>query len=139
MLIEQAKQLAYRLHANQTDKAGQAYIHHLKFAADQVAHLGDEFVVVAWLHDSVEDTHFTLNEAEALFGSVISKAIDAITKRPNEPYLQYLERVKANEIARQVKLADLSHNMDLSRLNSYTEKDLDRVKKYQQAKSFLET
>ncbi len=60
-----------------------------------------------------------------------------ITKRKNEPYSEYLNRVKANPIARRVKLADLSHNMDLSRLSTITGKDLERLAKYQEAKNFL--
>lgn len=90
------------------------------------------------MHDSVEDTGITLDEISSLFGESVAQAVDAITKRNGEPYQDYLNRVKANPIARLVKIADLSHNMDLSRLPVVTEKDLARREKYINAKEFLE-
>ena len=137
--IQQAKELAFKIHANQTDKAGAPYIHHLKAVTSKLEEQdeNEDVIIVGWLHDSVEDTNITLDEIQHLFGDVVSTAVDAITKRKNEPYYDYLLRVKSNPIARLVKLADLSHNMDLSRLNKITEKDLMRLEKYKQAKAFL--
>lgn len=137
--IQQAKELASKIHANQTDKAGAPYIHHLEAVASKLVEQGEDedVIIVGWLHDSVEDTDITLDEIQHLFGDVISTAVDAITKRKNEPYENYLARVKSNPIARRVKLADLSHNMDLSRLAKITEKDLMRLEKYKHAKAFL--
>ena len=137
--IKQAKELAFKIHANQTDKAGAPYIHHLKAVASKLEEQGEneDFIIVGWLHDSIEDTDITLDEIQHLFGDVISNAVDAITKRKNEPYDDYLLQVKSNSIARLVKLADLSHNMDLSRLAKITEKDLMRLEKYKHAKAFL--
>ena len=137
--IQQAKELALKIHANQTDKAGAPYIHHLEAVASKLAEQGEDedVIIVGWLHDSIEDTDITLDEIQHLFGDVISTAVDAITKRKNEPYDDYLLRVKSNPIAQRVKLADLSHNMDLSRLAKITEKDLTRLEKYKKAKAFL--
>ena len=137
--IQQAKELAFKIHANQTDKAGAPYVRHLEAVASKLAEQGEneDVIIVGWLHDSVEDTNIKLDEIQHLFGDVISTAVDAITKRKNEHYDDYLARVKSNPIARLVKLADLSHNMDLSRLNKITEKDLMRLEKYKQAKAFL--
>lgn len=137
--IQQAKELASQIHAGQKDKAGEPYIHHLKTVASKLSEEGEneDVIIVGWLHDSVEDTDITLDEIQHLFGDVISTAVDAITKRKNEHYDDYLLRVKSNPIARRVKLADLSHNMDLSRLNKITEKDLLRLEKYKHAKAFL--
>lgn len=136
-LIEQAKELARQLHAKQTDKAGKSYFHHLEAVTSALAGCADDVIITGWLHDSVEDTAISLDEIRALFGDSVAQAVDAITKRKNEPYNEYLDRVKANPIARRVKLADLSHNMDLSRLSTITGKDLERLAKYQEAKNFL--
>ncbi|MBN6711127.1 HD domain-containing protein [Haemophilus haemoglobinophilus] len=139
MLAVKAKQFAYKAHANQFDKAGQPYINHLQFVANLVADQSDEVIATAWLHDSVEDTETSLGDISFLFGETIATAVDAITKRKSEVYQDYLLRVKSNDIARKVKIADLTHNMDLSRLPKMTEKDLARQIKYQQAKQFLQT
>ncbi|MCQ9121578.1 HD domain-containing protein [Rodentibacter pneumotropicus] len=139
LLSEQARLLAEQLHANQLDKAGKPYIHHLSFVADLLNGQADEIIATAWLHDSVEDTSISLCEIQTRFGKRIAEAVNAITKRKNEPYDHYLSRVKANSIARQVKLADLSHNMDLSRLAVVTRKDKERIAKYQKATQFLQT
>lgn len=136
-LIAQAEQLARQLHSNQVDKANKPYIEHLAFVAHFVADQDDNVIATAWLHDSVEDTAITLNEIEIKFGGEIVKAVEAMTKRKGENYQDYLLRVKANEIARKVKIADLIHNMDLSRLEQPTEKDHQRTKKYQNAYQFL--
>ncbi|OOF85720.1 HD domain-containing protein [Rodentibacter ratti] len=136
-LIQQAKTLAFRLHINQTDKAGKPYIQHLQAVVDNLIDPTEEMIAVAWLHDSVEDTEIGLKQIKNLFGDTILLAVDAITKRKNEPYSEYLNRVKANPIARLVKIADLTHNMDLSRLPTITSKDLERLAKYQLAKNFL--
>lgn len=138
LLIQQAKSLAIQLHAEQTDKAGKPYAHHLKAVTDALIGNSDEVIITGWLHDSVEDTGITLDEISSLFGESVAKAVDAITKRKGESYSEYLNRVKANSIARLVKIADLSHNMDLSRLLKITEKDLARREKYINAKEFLE-
>ncbi|HDR0635835.1 HD domain-containing protein [Pasteurella multocida] len=136
---DKAKLFAEQMHANQFDKAGSPYICHLSFVAKILASENDDTIAVAWLHDSVEDTETTIDDIKYLFGESIADAIDAITKRQGEDYQDYLVRVKSNEIARKVKIADLTHNMDLSRLYRITEKDLSRQRKYQQAKQFLQT
>lgn len=138
-MLSKVKRFAFKTHAAQLDKAGQPYTNHLQFVANLVADQSDEVIATAWLHDSVEDTETTLDDIARLFGSVIAEAVNAITKRQGETYQDYLLRVKSNDIARKVKIADLTHNMDLSRLPKTTEKDLARQRKYQQAKQFLQT
>ena len=139
MLVEKAQQLAYRLHKEQLDKAAQPYIFHLQFVASLVSQESDDVIATAWLHDCVEDTEMTVEQIRILFGDIIADAVNAITKREGESYLDYLSRVKQNEIARKVKIADLIHNMDLNRLLRVTEKDLARQNKYKQATKFLRT
>ena len=88
--------------------------------------------IVGVLHDAVEDSDLTLEElAEAGFPKEILAAIDAITKREYEPYDTYLERVMANAIALRVKIADMTDNMDISRIAHPTQKDWTRLEKYQ--------
>lgn len=139
MLSRCAELLARQIHANQRDKAGHPYIEHLAFVARLVSDEDDEVIATAWLHDCVEDSDITLSEIDQQFGNVIAKAIKAITKQENEHYQDYLKRVKSNEIARKVKIADLTHNMDLSRLPVVTVKDLARKEKYTRAKQYLLT
>lgn len=136
---DKARLFAEQIHANQFDKAGRPYICHLSFVAEMLTSEHDDIITVAWLHDSVEDTEVTITDIKYLFGRSIAEAVDAITKRQGETYQDYLLRVRANDIACKVKIADLTHNMDLSRLPKITEKDLSRQRKYQQAKQFLQT
>lgn len=139
MLVSKAKQFAKQIHAHQRDKAGQPYFNHLAFVAGLLANENEDVVATAWLHDSVEDTETSLRDISMMFGCVIADSVNAITKRKGENYQDYLLRVKSNDIARKVKIADLTHNMDLSRLTNITEKDIARQHKYRQAKQFLQT
>ena len=135
-LLKLARRIAMTAHVNQTDKAGQPYINHPIAVADKVG--GETEKIVALLHDVVEDTAFTLDDIHnAGFGEDVIAALDCITKRDGEPYADYLSRVAGNKIARAVKLADLAHNMDISRLPILTEKDLKRLKKYEYAVAML--
>jgi (p)ppGpp synthase/HD superfamily hydrolase len=127
-----AKDIAIKAHHGQLDKANEPYITHPEFVASQVT--GDEAKAVAWLHDVVEDTSVTFDDLRAagLSESVI-EAVNAITKRDNEDYETYLARVAANPLAKAVKLADLTHNMDTSRLKVITENTKVRLEKYKVA------
>jgi (p)ppGpp synthase/HD superfamily hydrolase len=127
-----AKAIAIKAHHGQLDKADQPYITHPEFVASQVT--GDEAKAVAWLHDVVEDTGVTLDDLRAagLSESVI-EGVDAITKRTDEDYETYLARVAANPLAKAVKFADLTHNMDTSRLKVITENTKARLEKYKVA------
>lgn len=141
--IKTARYIALLAHAGQVDKAGEPYIKHLKAVADQCTGI---VKIVAWLHDVLEDTNIdyvTLKYAMHHFigecADDVCRAVVAITKLKNESYDEYLARVKANPIARQVKIADLKHNLDLSRLTKITEKDLERAAKYRKALEILES
>lgn len=98
----------------------------------------EDYICVAWLHDIVEDHNYPVEKIRAEFGNDITSAVIAISKIKGEAYQDYLNRVKSNDIARIVKLSDLAHNMQLSRLPKVTLKDLQRVEKYKKAKEFLE-
>lgn len=132
---ELAKAVATYAHSGQTDKAGKPYILHPLAVAEKMS--TEEQKVVALLHDVLEDTFVNEDTIRNLFGDIIADAVIAITKRPGETYEDFVRRVATNPISKAVKLADLEHNMDLSRLDSVSEKDLERVRKYERAKEFL--
>lgn len=133
--ISKAKSLACTAHAGQVDKAGADYIGHPERVAARMD--TPEEKVVAWLHDVVEDTRFTLKYIEREFGVNTAAAVDAVTHRKNESWANYLCRVKGNEIARKVKIADLIDNSNLSRLPVVKAKDIERQAKYNRALYFL--
>lgn len=135
-LLKCADAFAEAKHCGQTDKAGRPYIEHPRAVAARVD--GEIEKIVALLHDTVEDTDATIEEIRSLFGNEVAEAIGYLTHDKSVPYMDYIERVKGNDIARKVKLADLSHNMDLSRLPVVTEVDRERVEKYKKARAFLE-
>ena len=119
--VRKAFQIAKIAHAGQIDKAGQDYIEHPKFVASRVGD-NESAIIVALLHDFLEDF---LTDEECT-------AIKLLTHEKN------IRRIKMNDLARQVKLADLEHNSNLSRIAEPSQKDLDRLEKYKQAKKILE-
>lgn len=133
-----AQEIATKAHRGQVDKAGIDYINHPATVAASVATVEEK--AVAWLHDVVEDTRTTLDDLRrAGLSEEVVCAVDAMTHREGEEYLtEYIPRIKANALARSVKLADLAHNMDISRLGSLTDKDKARLAKYAEAKRILE-
>lgn len=136
MLEELAFEIAKEAHAGQTDKAGLDYIlHPLQVAAEVTT---DEEKAVALLHDIIEDTDVTASEllAKGLPDNVV-EAVEALTKKHNQNYAAYLAGVKKNRLATAVKLADLKHNSDLSRLEKITQKDRERAEKYRKAIEYL--
>ena len=113
-LTTTAMQIAYRAHHGQVDKGGVPYILHPVHLAEQME---DEYsTCVALLHDVVEDTQVTLEELEKIFPPEVTQAVAVMTHKKDEPYLEYVERVKHNPIAKIVKLADLRHNSDHTRM-----------------------
>lgn len=134
--IEKALRTALVAHAGQTDKGGAPYILH-PIRVMLRCKTEDE-QVVALLHDVVEDSDISLSEITALFGADIADAVDCLTKRTGEDYGAYLDRVATKSVARNVKLADMAENSDLSRLNREpTDKDRARLAKYQEATNYL--
>ncbi len=134
---KRAMKLCFEAHREQTDKSGLPYVFHPFHLAEQMQ--TEETVIVALLHDVVEDTPLTLAElAEMGFSSPVLQAIALMTHEENVPYMDYIERIKENPIARAVKLADLRHNSDLSRLDTVSEADLCRAAKYREAIARLE-
>lgn len=131
-----ARSVAERAHRRQVDKAGNPYIEHPAHVAAHVE--GDAAKASAWLHDVVEDTPYTFEDLEALgISGEVLDALHLLTHDPAVPYFEYVRRIKENPVARAVKLADLRHNSDLSRLPKITDADLQRRQKYEHAIEIL--
>ena len=135
-MLELALSLAKKAHRGQFDKAGVDYIEHPIYIASQVC--TEDEKAVALLHDVIEDSPFTAEELlQAGLPETVVTAVQVLTKKKGQDYQTYLENVKSNSLARFVKLADLKHNSDLSRLSSVTDKDLERLEKYKKAIDYL--
>ena len=135
-LTEKALKLCFEAHKKQTDKNGIPYVFHPFHLAEQME---DELsVIVALLHDVVEDTDYTLEDLEAMgFPKEALEAIALLTHDPKVAYETYLIPIKANPLARRVKLADLRHNSDRSRLREPSPKILAKWQTYEKAIVFL--
>lgn len=137
-MINIALSIAKKAHAGQVDKAGVEYIKHPIYVARQVT--TNQEKAVALLHDVIEDSNVTTNDLLAAgLPSEVVAAVQTLTKKKGQSYQEYLEKVKLNNLARVVKLADLKHNSDLSRLKSVTDTDYKRIKKYKNAIQYLST
>ena len=135
-VLTTALRIAAKAHAGQVDRAGKPYIFHPLHVAMNTGSFDE--VVVALLHDVMEDYTYTAEDLRAEgIPEHILEALALLTHSKEEPYMDYVMKIKGNELARAVKLADLAHNSDLSRLPSVTEKDLQRVEKYKQAMAAL--
>lgn len=135
-LTRKAMRICYAAHEGQVDKSGVPYVFHPLHLAEQME--TEEEICTALLHDVVEDTKWTLAELEAEgFPASVLDAVRLLTREKDVSYMAYIERLSGNRIARKVKLADLEHNSDLTRLLEVTERDLRRQEKYFFAKEFL--
>lgn len=136
-MTKAALKLCFDAHKEQLDKSGLPYVFHPFHIAEQMP--DEDCTVVALLHDVIEDTEYRLeNMRELGFSERILTALTLMTHDTDIPYLDYVRNLKSNSIARTVKLADLKHNSDLSRLSVVTDKDLQRVEKYKIAIRLLE-
>ena len=118
-LTNEAMKLAYKAHHGQVDKGGIPYIFHPYHLAEQ---MDDEYsTCAALLHDVVEDTDITLEQLRQIFPEPVIEAVATLTHSKEEPYPDYVRRVCQNPIAKKVKLADLRHNSDESRLENADE------------------
>lgn len=138
-LTNKAACLAYEAHQGQFDTSGLPYIFHPYHVAEQMT---DEVTTcVALLHDVVEDTDVSISDLEGMFPEEVVEAVRLMTHDDGSPYMEYLARVKANPVARAVKIADIRHNADETRLTGCTvpqEKVLRWREKYAMALRFME-
>ena len=133
---KKAMKLCFEAHKNQVDKSGMPYVFHPFHVAEQMT--DEATTIVALLPDVVEDTDYTLEDLAAEgFGKDILEAVALMTHEDDVPYLDYVAKLKDNPIARAVKLADLAHNSDLSRIGEVDEETRERLEKYQKAIALL--
>lgn len=132
---KKAINIAYNAHMGQIDKFGIPYIFHPMHLAEQMD--TEEECIVAILHDVVEDTKITFNQLEEDFSGTVIEALKLLTHDKSVPYDDYIKNLKDNPIAKKVKLADLKHNSDSSRLEHITTKDINRLEKYKNALNIL--
>ncbi len=137
-LTKKAMNLMYDVHKNQQDKGGVPYVFHPWHVAEQMT--GEIETAAALLHDVCEDGEVSFSDLGQMgFPKVVIDAVDLLTRRPNQTYQAYIENLAANPVARRVKMADLVHNQDLSRLPEESrEESRKRQEKYERAFAYLE-
>lgn len=126
---EKALDIVSEAFKGKKDKGGNDYIWHLKAVSDKF--INKDYKTVALLHDLLEDcSEWNINRLRLEFPKHICDCVVILTKIKWETYSEYIERVKKDRICIEVKIADLEHNMDLTRLKEITDKDLKRMAKY---------
>lgn len=134
-LTRKAMVIAYEAHKNQVDKSGVPYIYHPIHVAEQMN--TENECIIALLHDVVEDTNVSFKQLEEVFSKEIIDILKLLTREENIEYDEYIKRIKNNSIACKVKIADLTHNLDKTRLDFVTEVDVKRNEKYKKALQIL--
>ena len=132
-----ALEIALKAHKGQKDRGGKEYIYHPIAVSDMC--ITSKGKIVALLHDVVEDSDITIDDIKKVIpDDEILRAVLLLTK-PKEDfsYEEYLKKIRECPLACEVKLADLKHNSDLSRLKKVTEKDLLRKEKYEKSILYL--
>ena len=135
-LTRKAIKLAFKAHEGQLDRAGLPYILHPLHVAEQMK--DEDTCVIALLHDVIEDTDVTLeNLREYGFTEVQVAGVESMTREDDEDYFEYIRDVKKNPLAVKVKLEDLKHNSDVSRMIEVTDRARQRLDKYKKAMEIL--
>ena len=134
-LTRKAMIIAYEAHKNQVDKSGVPYIYHPIHVAEQMD--TENECIIALLHDVVEDTNVTFKQLEEVFSKEIIDILKLLTKKKEIDYYEYINKIKENAVARKAKIADIKHNLDRSRLDVITDKDIKREEKYKKALAIL--
>lgn len=135
-LTKKALRLCFDSHKEQVDKTGLPYVFHPFHLAEQ---MDDEIsTVCALLHDVVEDTELTLEDLTAMgYPKEVTDVLALLTHDPAVPYMDYVARIATNPTAAKVKVADLLHNSDVTRLDTVDEWAEKRNLKYAQALALL--
>lgn len=137
-LTRKAAAIAVKAHQGQVDKGGFPYIFHPFHVADQM--LDEISASVALLHDVVEDTSVTFDDLRKEgFPDSVLNPLKLLTHNKKVPYFDYIRNIKSDPVAIVVKLADLKHNQDTSRIPVLTAKETERLQKYKEAEKILKT
>mgnify|MGYP000453163370 FL=1 len=137
MFKELALQIAQKAHAGQVDKAGKDYILHPMTVASYMD--TDIEKTIAYLHDVLEDTDVTVDALRKIFPNEIVDTLITLTHRKDESYFEYIQRVSTSKLAKKIKVADLLHNLDITRIKEPTKQDYERLEKYKKAILYLTT
>ena len=137
MFQELALQIAQKAHAGQVDKAGKDYILHPMTVASYMD--TDTEKTIAYLHDVLEDTDVTVDALRKIFPNEIVDTLITLTHKKDESYFEYIQRVSTSKLAKKVKVADLLHNLDITRIKEPTKQDYERLEKYKKAILYLTT
>jgi len=134
--LVQALRICVDAHKHQCDKGGMPYCFHPISVMNNVKGVNEK--ITALLHDVLEDSNWEVKDLiSERFCTEIIDAVILLTKNPNVDYMEYIKNLKNHNIAKQVKIADLKDNMDLSRLKEISKRDLIRNDKYLVALNFL--
>ncbi|MDE6500936.1 MAG: HD domain-containing protein [Ruminococcus sp.] len=139
-MTNKAMRIAYEAHHGQYDVNGVPYIFHPYHVAEQMT---DEITTcVALLHDVIEDTEVTFEQLEQEFPEEVITALRLLTHNKNTDYFDYIEKIVSNPVARKVKLADIEHNSDISRITDKNAVPAEKLiywkKKYSTARQIIE-
>ena len=135
-MVNKALNIMFETHKDQRDKSGVPYVFHPFHLAEQMT--SEKAIIVALLHDTIEDGNVTEKYLrEQGFASEIIDAVVLLTRNKKEDYFEYIKRIKLNPLAKEVKIADLRHNSDVSRLNFIRDEDFRRNEKYRTALAML--
>ena len=133
-----ALKLCFDAHKDQLDKSGLPYVFHPFHLAEQME--TEYEVCAALLHDVMEDTNTSPEQLVAAgIPETYVNTLGLLTHKDGVAYMDYVEALKGDPVARKVKIADLRHNSDLSRLDHEpTKADIARYRKYERALQLLE-
>lgn len=134
--LDKAIEIAANAHKDQKDRYGKQYILHplrvmLKFKTERE-------MIVAVLHDVVEKSDWTIPKLrQEGFDSDILEAVDLLTRSDSQTYMDYINKLKGNSLARRIKIADIEDNMDPRRVDSPGEKDVKKLSQLSEAVHLL--
>jgi len=136
--LDKAIRIAAVAFEGKYDKGGHPYILHLLNVMGQVDQNYEELMIVAVLHDLIEDTDWTLKMLrDEGFSKQVVDNISVLTHKRGEPYVDYIKRIDCHYLSRAVKIADLRHNSDIHRMKGLRDKDFIRLVKYHKAYNYL--
>ena len=135
-MTKKALKLCFEAHKEQVDKTGMPYVFHPFHLAEQ---MNDEIsTVCALLHDVIEDTEITPEMLLQMgFPKEVIEVLALLTHEESVPYMDYVRKISANPTAKKVKIADLMHNSDVTRLDAIDEWAEKRNEKYAEALRIL--
>ena len=122
-----------------TDMVGKPYFTHCYHVMTTCGSTDEDVLCAAIMHDLIEDCEeWTLDRLWGRgFSAKTITIVDLMTHRPEDDYMTYIRKIATNKDATAVKLADLRHNSDITRMKGVTAKDMARLEKYNIAYKYL--